>query len=92
MHQGGRCISGTLPHRKYYDVETYDRQKRDSAAKKFKSRERRGKERLTFNDEEEKRHEMARERVKQQEDRVQEAYEEMMYGAKAEDMREQVRF
>lgn len=68
----------------------YDRQKLESAAKRSKGRKR-SKERLTFNDEEEKRHEMAKERVKQQEDRVREAYEEMMYGAKAEDMREQVR-
>lgn len=84
-------IEGTLPHRKFYDVEMYERRKFEKSSKKTKPKEKRGKERLTFNDEEEKRHELARERAKQQEDRVKEAYEEMMHGAKAEDMREQVK-
>lgn len=81
---------GTLPHRKFYNVELYERQKFEKSSKKVKPKEKHGKERLMFNDEEEKRHEMAQERARQQEDRVKEAYEEMIYGPKAEDMREQV--
>ncbi|GMH39198.1 hypothetical protein BSKO_07096 [Bryopsis sp. KO-2023] len=81
--------TGTLPHRKYYDLEMYERQVLEKTVKKKRVKMSRERERVTFNDEEERRRELQTERAKQQEDRVREAYEEMRRGEKAEDMREQ---
>jgi len=78
--------TGTLPHRKYYDLEVYEKQKREKAAARGGGR---AKERVLFNDEEELRKEKERERLKLQQDRMREAWEELQYTGKAEDMRRQ---
>ncbi|KAA6421923.1 MAG: hypothetical protein FRX49_08242 [Trebouxia sp. A1-2] len=81
--------TGTLPHKKYYDLMAYAQQQAMKAAKKGRST---GKsEKTMFDDEEERRREIAVMRAADQEDRLKQAYNELKYTApdKAADMREQ---
>ena len=78
---------GALPHRKYYDLQVYEKQKREKALAKGGPH---AKERVMFNDEEELRREKELEKLKLQQDRMREACEELRYTGKAEDMRRQV--
>jgi hypothetical protein len=78
--------TATLPHRKYYDLEAYERQR---AAKTGGASLDLGGERVMFDDEAERRREMAEERQRQQTERLKAAYEELQTTDKASAMREQ---
>eukprot|EP00210_Caulerpa_lentillifera_P004725 g4509.t1 len=77
--------TGTLPHKKYYDLILYERKKDAKRRKKHKGSD----EEYIFNDEEERRRELERKRVEDHEKRVRAAYYELRTSEKAEDMREQ---
>ena len=76
--------TATLPHKKYYDLERYERHKRRSG----RSAVDREKPRV-FDDEEERRQEAIREKEREKEQRFQEAYAILKSGDRAADMREQ---
>lgn len=76
----------TLPHRKYYDLDKYERKKIMKAAKKGSPSEQKT---GPVDDEEQLRRERAAERARQQEERFKQAYAELKYSDKAKDMREQ---
>lgn len=78
--------TATLPHRKYYDLEAYERQR--TARMGGTSLDLSG-ERMMFDDEAERRREMAEERQRQQTERLKAAYEELQTTDKAAAMREQ---
>lgn len=80
--------TGTLPHKKYYDHEAYEAQRAAKAAKKRTALD---KEKTAFNDEEERKKELAAQRAQEAEDRLREAYNELKYTArdKIGDMKEQ---
>lgn len=77
--------TATLPHEQYYDRGAYELKQRAKAAKKGKALP----QRVAFNDEEERRRELAAQRAKEQQERLQYAYNELKYTDKAQDMREQ---
>ena len=77
--------TGTLPHRKYYDLAVYERQKAAKTAEKSTG----GLEPMLFDDEAQRRREILQERQKQQHERLQAAYEELKTTDKAEAMRQQ---
>lgn len=78
--------TGTLPHKKYYDLETYERQQ---AARGAAAGGRGGGEKVVFDDEAERRRELAVERQREKEARLKAAYEELQTTDKAEAMRQQ---
>eukprot|EP01026_Neomeris_dumetosa_P017921 TRINITY_DN1698_c0_g1_i1.p1 TRINITY_DN1698_c0_g1~~TRINITY_DN1698_c0_g1_i1.p1 ORF type:complete len:509 (-),score=77.12 TRINITY_DN1698_c0_g1_i1:1351-2715(-) len=79
--------TGTLPHKKYYDLELYERHLLDQRNDPTDQRDER--EKKIFNDEEERRREKLMERAIQKQNRLREAYNELKYTDKARDMREQ---
>eukprot|EP01023_Acetabularia_acetabulum_P026339 TRINITY_DN2505_c0_g1_i5.p1 TRINITY_DN2505_c0_g1~~TRINITY_DN2505_c0_g1_i5.p1 ORF type:complete len:442 (+),score=131.62 TRINITY_DN2505_c0_g1_i5:2317-3642(+) len=90
--------TGTLPHKKYYDLELYERNLHDmrskeggsgSAAAAGSGQGADEREKMLFNDEEERRREKLMERAIQKQERLREAYNELKYTDKARDMREQ---
>mmetsp|Transcript_13660 Transcript_13660/g.35083 ORF Transcript_13660/g.35083 Transcript_13660/m.35083 type:complete len:373 (-) Transcript_13660:283-1401(-) len=80
--------TGTLAHKKYYDYDAYVRVQ---AAKDAKKSGRKGdEERTTFNDEDERRRQIAQQRADEIESRKKQAYNELRYTTnKAQEMREQ---
>lgn len=80
--------SGTLPHRKYYDLEAYERARAAKAAAKGEKLAAKKGSRL--NDEEDLRQQRAEERQKLQEERLAQAYRDIKYTDKAQEMRHQV--
>eukprot|EP00879_Flechtneria_rotunda_P025828 GHRR01027480.1.p1 GENE.GHRR01027480.1~~GHRR01027480.1.p1 ORF type:complete len:361 (+),score=132.96 GHRR01027480.1:358-1440(+) len=82
--------TGTLPHKKYYDLDAYER---GQAAKAARERSGAGGEAdALFNaraDEEQLRGQRIEERRKQQQDRLNEAYNLLKHTDRAKDMREQ---
>lgn len=76
--------TGTLVHRKYYDLEAYERAKAAKAAAKGHKAPK-----AKVNDEEELRKQRAAEREKLAADRMVDAYRELKYSEKAADMRQQ---
>ncbi|KAK9824690.1 hypothetical protein WJX72_012426 [[Myrmecia] bisecta] len=80
--------TGTLPHKKYYNLDVYEAQQAAKAAKKGRPVET---EKTLFNDEEERKRELAAERASEAEERLREAYNQLKYTqhGKAADMREQ---
>ncbi|PNH09503.1 hypothetical protein TSOC_003861 [Tetrabaena socialis] len=79
--------TGTLPHRKYYDLEAYERAKAAKAAAKG---EKVGpKKKTTVNDEEARRQERAEERQKVAAERMVDAYRELKYTDKGQEMKQQ---
>eukprot|EP00877_Chromochloris_zofingiensis_P010773 jgi/Chrzof1/594/Cz01g21190.t1 len=79
----------SLPHRRYYDLQAYEREKRAKAAKKAAGKEPVAKEKTAFNDEEELRRQRAAERLRENEQRLAEAYRQLQGSDKAADMRHQ---
>ncbi|KAG2500043.1 hypothetical protein HYH03_002323 [Edaphochlamys debaryana] len=80
--------TGTLPHRKYYDLEAYERAKAaKAAAKGAKAAAKGGKK--AVNDEEALRQEREEERRKLAAERMQDAYRQIKYSDKAQAMRDQ---
>uniref|UniRef100_A0A061QX57 Nucleic acid binding n=1 Tax=Tetraselmis sp. GSL018 TaxID=582737 RepID=A0A061QX57_9CHLO len=80
--------TGTLPHKKYYDNDAYQRAKALKAAQK--GGKRRHGEKTQFDDEEERRREAAQRRAEELEERRRQAYNELRYTTnKAQEMREQ---
>ena len=80
---------GTLPHRKYYDLEAYERARAaKAAAKGAKLGDKGG--RKALNDEEALRQQREEERRKLAAERMVDAYREIKYSDKGQDMREQV--
>ncbi|KAL4433824.1 hypothetical protein ABPG75_000265 [Micractinium tetrahymenae] len=79
--------TATLPHKKYYDLELYEKQQAAKAARKGTQVE--VEERIAFDDEAERKKELAAERARQQQERLKQAYEELKTTDKAKDMREQ---
>ncbi len=82
-------LAGTLPHRKYYDLEAYERALAAKAAAKGAKVS--SKKKGTLNDEEALRQQRAEERQKLAAERMVDAYREIKYSDKGQDMREQVR-
>jgi hypothetical protein len=77
---------GVLPHRKYYNLEVYEKEKdAKRAAKGLKKSDKKS----AVNDEEELRRQRAEEMAKVKEQRMQEALMELKYSDKARDMKEQ---
>jgi hypothetical protein len=81
--------TGTLPHRKYYDLEAYERHKATRKATKGLDSDLVGGEIRMLDDEAERRRELLQERQKQQAERLRAAYEELQTTDKAEAMRQQ---
>eukprot|EP01024_Parvocaulis_polyphysoides_P068794 TRINITY_DN83970_c0_g1_i1.p2 TRINITY_DN83970_c0_g1~~TRINITY_DN83970_c0_g1_i1.p2 ORF type:complete len:419 (-),score=89.49 TRINITY_DN83970_c0_g1_i1:150-1355(-) len=81
--------TGTLPHKKYYDLELYERNLHDMRSKQSGGQGVDEREKMLFNDEEERRKEKLMERAIQKQERLREAYNELKYTDKARDMREQ---
>eukprot|EP00198_Chlamydomonas_reinhardtii_P013935 XP_001703272.1 hypothetical protein CHLREDRAFT_143859 [Chlamydomonas reinhardtii] len=80
--------TGTLPHRKYYDLEAYERARAaKAAAKGAKLGDKGG--RKALNDEEALRQQREEERRKLAAERMVDAYREIKYSDKGQDMREQ---
>ncbi|KAL4450751.1 hypothetical protein ABPG77_001107 [Micractinium sp. CCAP 211/92] len=79
--------TATLPHKKFYDLELYEKQQAAKAVRKGTKLE--TEERLVFDDEAERKKELAAERARQQQERLKQAYEELKTTDKAKDMREQ---
>jgi len=77
--------TGTLPHRKYYNLEAYEKYKAAKRAAKGQPATKRS----AVNDEEELRRQRAEEAAKLREQRLMEAYQELKYSDKAKDMKEQ---
>ncbi|GIL73259.1 hypothetical protein Vretimale_4860 [Volvox reticuliferus] len=78
--------TGTLPHRKYYDLEAYERARAaKAAAKGAKMDAKKG----ALNDEEALRQQKAEERQRLAAERMVNAYREIKYSDKGQDMREQ---
>ncbi|GIL42716.1 hypothetical protein Vafri_652 [Volvox africanus] len=78
--------TGTLPHRKYYDLEAYERARAaKAAAKGAKVDGKKG----ALNDEEALRQQKAEERQRLAAERMVNAYREIKYSDKGQDMREQ---
>lgn len=80
--------TGTLPHKKYYDLDLYERKRALKAAKKGKTVEA---EKAQFNDEADVAARRHREALAAQQERLREAYNELKYTApdKVEAMRDQ---
>ncbi|PRW57929.1 RNA-binding 25 [Chlorella sorokiniana] len=82
--------TATLPHKKYYDLELHEKQQAAKAAKKGSRADAdEGPEHFAFNDEEERKREIAAERARRQQERLKQAYQELQTTDKAKDMREQ---
>jgi flagellar motor protein MotB len=81
--------TASLPHKKYYDLEVYEKQQAAKAARKGASARDDGAERMVFDDEAERKRELAAERARVQAERMKQAYEELRTTDKAKDMREQ---
>lgn len=79
--------TATLPHKKFYDLELYEKQQAAKAARRGTQLE--TVERTAFDDEAERKKELAAERARQQQERLKQAYEELKTTDKAKDMREQ---
>ncbi|KAG2450160.1 hypothetical protein HYH02_000262 [Chlamydomonas schloesseri] len=79
--------TGTLPHRKYYDLEAYERARAAKAAAKGAKLGDKG--RKAVNDEEALRQQREEERRKLAAERLVDAYREIKYSDKGQDMREQ---
>lgn len=79
--------TASLPHKKYYNLELYEKQQAARAARKGITLV--SQERTAFDDETERRKELAAERARQQAESLQRAYEELKTTDKAQDMREQ---
>uniref|UniRef100_A0A7R9YWH1 Uncharacterized protein n=1 Tax=Chlamydomonas euryale TaxID=1486919 RepID=A0A7R9YWH1_9CHLO len=79
--------TGTLPHRKYYNLEAYNKYKEAKAA--AKGGKRTEKKKSAVDDEAELRKLRAEEAAKLREQRMQEALAELKYSDKAKDMKEQ---
>ncbi|GFR41117.1 hypothetical protein Agub_g1761, partial [Astrephomene gubernaculifera] len=79
--------TGTLPHRKYYDLEAYERARAAKAA--AKGAKLASKRKSAVNDEEALRQQRAEERQRLAAERLQDAYREIKYSDKGQDMREQ---
>jgi len=82
--------TGTMPHRKYYNLELYERQKAAKAAAKGMAKAEKKEKSGALADEEALRKQREEERQKLAQERLQQAYEELQaHGDKAKDMREQ---
>lgn len=81
--------TATLPHKKYYDLDMYEKQQAAKAARKGISAKEGAVERTAFDDEMERKREMAEERKRLAAERMQRAYNELRTTDKAKDMREQ---
>ncbi|GLC44339.1 hypothetical protein PLESTB_000480600 [Pleodorina starrii] len=79
--------TGTLPHRKYYDLEAYERALAAKAA--AKGAKLAAKKKSSLNDEEALRQQRAEERQRLAAERMVDAYREIKYSDKGQDMREQ---
>ncbi|KAG2442705.1 hypothetical protein HXX76_002788 [Chlamydomonas incerta] len=79
--------TGTLPHRKFYDLEAYERARAAKAAAKGTKLGDKG--RKAVNDEEALRQQREEERRKLAAERLVDAYREIKYSDKGQDMREQ---
>ncbi|EFJ51906.1 hypothetical protein VOLCADRAFT_120332 [Volvox carteri f. nagariensis] len=79
--------TGTLPHRKYYDLEAYERARAAKAA--AKGAKHAAKKKSALNDEEALRQQRAEERQRLAAERMVDAYREIKYSDKGQDMREQ---
>mmetsp|Transcript_11916 Transcript_11916/g.21375 ORF Transcript_11916/g.21375 Transcript_11916/m.21375 type:complete len:310 (-) Transcript_11916:303-1232(-) len=77
--------AGTLPHKKYYDLAKYEQRRAAKAAAKGPAEKRS----RVVEDEEALRKERAAQREKEARERYQQAYDEVKYGDKARDMKEQ---
>ena len=77
---------GALPHRKYYNLDLYEKQKE---AKILSKGLRKTEKKVALNDEDELRRMRAEEMAKVKEQRMQEALMEFKYSDKARDMKEQ---
>lgn len=76
--------TATLPHRKYYDLEKYEREKARRRAQNHPT-----KERMMFDDEADRRREIEGQKKEEQSKRFKEIYEDLQRGDKAKNMREQ---
>eukprot|EP00891_Asterochloris_glomerata_P006242 jgi/Astpho2/6242/e_gw1.00088.64.1_t len=81
--------TATLPHKKYYNLEVYERERAMKAAKRGAGTG--DSEKTQFDDEAERRRELHRERADEQAERLRDAYNQLKYTAqdKVQDMREQ---
>ncbi|PSC69161.1 RNA-binding 25 [Micractinium conductrix] len=79
--------TASFPHKKFYDLDMYEKQQAAKAAKKGGPKT--STERTVFDDETERKREFAAERARQQAERMKQAYEELKTTDKAKDMREQ---
>lgn len=77
--------TATLPHKKYYDLEAYEKRRAADSGRYGDV----STERVMFNDEAERKREIAEERQRQHAERLREAYMEMQTTGKAADMRAQ---
>lgn len=77
--------TATLPHKKYYDLAAYEKRHASETGLHGDV----SMERVMFNDEAERKRELAEERQRQHAERLREAYEEMQSSGKAADMRAQ---
>eukprot|EP00798_Chlamydomonas_sp_ICE-L_P013139 gene13140-3462_t len=78
--------TGTMPHRKYYNLEVYQREKEARAAKKGRT----GPVKKTaIDDEADMRRQKAADIASEKEARLMEAYQELKYSDKAKEMKEQ---
>ena len=75
--------TGTLAHRKYYNLAAYEASKRARHGREHAG------ERTVFDDEAERRREIEQEREKEKARRMKQAYEDIQKGGKADAMREQ---
>ncbi|EFN57120.1 hypothetical protein CHLNCDRAFT_143975 [Chlorella variabilis] len=80
--------TATLPHRKYYDLEMYEKQQAAKAARKGLPAGG-AVERTAFEDEKERQRELAAERKRMAAEKMKKAYDELRTTDKAKDMREQ---
>ena len=77
--------TATLPHRKYYNLESYETEER----RKGSGSGRAGGERMVFDDESERKKEVLAQRQRDHAERLRAAYEELQTTDKAQAMREQ---
>lgn len=77
---------GVLPHRKYYNLDLYEKEKE---ARRLAKGLKKGDKKVALNDEEELRRQRAEEMARVKEQRMQEALMELKYSDKAKDMKEQ---
>lgn len=78
--------TATLPHRKYYNLESYEREERMKGSDRGGTA---GGERMVFDDEAERKKEVVAERQRDHAERLRAAYEELQTTDKAQAMREQ---